>query len=110
MIIRIWRAQATAEGAEAYRKHFERYVMADLRRMKGFQKAYLLNRQRDHSVDIEVHTLWDSMDRIRGFAGENIDTAVVEPEAVAAVTSYDKTVSHFAANEVRSRAVDPSRC
>jgi len=104
MIMRIWRAQATPEGAEAYSKHFEENVMADLRRIKGFRRAYLLNREHDHVVDIEVHTVWESLDVIRGFAGENLHAAVVEPEAIAAVTSYDKTVSHFTSKEFEAGA------
>lgn len=99
MIIRVWRAQATPEGAEEYRKHFERSVMTELGRIKGFRKAYLLNRRHDQTVDIEVHTLWESLDVIRAFAGDDLDTAVVEPEAIAAVITYEKTVSHFTAKE-----------
>jgi hypothetical protein len=32
---------------------------------------------------------------IRGFAGADLDRAVVEPEAVAALLSFDATVRHF---------------
>ena len=39
-------------------------------------------------------TLWESMDAIRQFAGEQVDQAVVEPEARAVLRSFDTTVSH----------------
>ncbi|WP_200842424.1 hypothetical protein [Actinomadura sp. K4S16] len=34
------------------------------------------------------------LDAVRAFAGDDISTAVVEPEAQAAVLAYDTTVTH----------------
>ena len=73
--------------------------MPELRSTKGLQKACLLNREHDGTVDIEVHTLWESLDVIRAFAKPGLDVAVVEPEAQSALAAYDKTVSHFTARE-----------
>jgi heme-degrading monooxygenase HmoA len=95
MIIRIWRAEATPDGAEQYRRHFEETVVPELRGVAGFVKADLLTRQHYDEVSIEVHTLWESLDAVHGFAGEDISTAVVEPEAQSAVIGYDDTVTHF---------------
>ncbi len=39
-------------------------------------------------------TLWDSLEAITRFAGANLDHAVVEPAAQAALASYDPTVTH----------------
>jgi heme-degrading monooxygenase HmoA len=99
MVIRIWRAEATPEGAEKYRRHFTDTVVPELRRIAGFVKADLLTRQHYDEVSIEVHTFWDSLDAIRGFAGEDIGAAVVEPEAQEAVIGYDDTVTHFDVQE-----------
>jgi len=99
MIVRIWRASATADGAYEYRQHFERNVLPELRRLSGFRKAYLLKRERQATVDIEVHTVWESIESIRAFAGPNLEEAVVEPQARAVLVSYDKGVDHFAAAE-----------
>ena len=101
MIVRIWRASATAEGAQGYRQHFERNVLPELKRLTGFLKAYLLTREHDGVVEIEVHTMWASLDAIRAFAGSNLESAVVEPQAQVVLTSYDSTVTHFAATEYR---------
>ena len=40
-------------------------------------------------------TLWDSMDAIRRFAGEDAEHAVVEPEARAVLAEYDDFVRHY---------------
>lgn len=97
MIIRIWRAKATEAGAKKYQEHFEQRVMPELKTLSGFIEAYLLNSEHDGMVDIEVHTLWESLDAIRAFAAPDIQTAVVEPEAQEVLTEFDKTVSHFMA-------------
>jgi len=99
MIVRIWRATATAEGAKRYRQHFEGNVLPELRGIDGFQKAYLLTREHEGVADIEVHTLWQSIEAIHAFAGPDLEAAVVEPQAQAVLTSYDRTVAHFTAIE-----------
>ena len=104
MIVRIWRATATAEGADKYRQHFEHNVMPELNSIKGFRKAYLLNRPHDTIVDIEVHTLWESLEVVRTFARPDMDAAVVEPQAQAVLTSYDRAVTHFAALEYTTQS------
>jgi hypothetical protein len=46
-------------------------------------------------VEFLVLTLWESMEAIRGFAGEQPEVAVVEPEARAALVRFDSTVTHY---------------
>jgi heme-degrading monooxygenase HmoA len=99
MIVRIWHARATDEGAESYRHHFEENVLPELRRIHGFRKAYLLTRAHDNTVDIAVHTMWDSPEAVKGFAAADMDRAVIEPQAKAVLSSYDEMVTHFAAIE-----------
>ena len=94
MIVRAWQATATAEGADAYREHFTRTVLPEFQRIDGFQGAYLLCRDDDAHVRLQVLTLWESLEAISSFAGPNLENAVVEPAAQAALASYDSTVTH----------------
>jgi heme-degrading monooxygenase HmoA len=94
VIIRVFHATATAEGANAYHQHFTRSVLPDLQRLDGYQGAYLLRRDHDHHAELQVLTLWDSLEAISRFAGANLEHAVVEPAAQAALASYDPTVTH----------------
>lgn len=99
MIVRISRATATDDGLESYRRHFEQNVLPELRGLSGFRKAYLLTRERDGIVDIEVHTLWESLAAIHAFAGPDLELAVVEPQAQAVLASYETVVEHYDAVE-----------
>ena len=94
MIVRTWSARASKDGAEAYSAYFEKTLLPELRQLPGFSGAYLLARDEEGLVALTAHTLWASLDAIRAFAGEDITTAVVEPEAPAVLQDSDPTVVH----------------
>ena len=78
MIFRAFHATATPEGADAYREHFTRSVLPGLQRIDGYRGAYLLRRDHHGHVELQVLTLWDSLEAIRRFAGANLEHAVVD--------------------------------
>jgi hypothetical protein len=97
MIVRMWRGQAKAENADAYEHFVTTKVFAELPAIPGHRGAYLLKRDVGNGSEVEfiAVTLWESLASIRGFAGESIDRAVVEPEARAVLSSFDDFVRHF---------------
>jgi heme-degrading monooxygenase HmoA len=95
MIARTWRAVATVDGAEGYERHFRDSVLPGLQALNGFRGAYLMRREAGGEVEIQVLTVWASLDAVREFAGEDLTAAVVEPAAKAVLTSYDATVAHY---------------
>ena len=97
MIVRAWHATATPAGADAYHRHFTRSVLPALRRIDGYQGAYLLRRNHDTRVELQVLSLWDSLEAIRRFTGATLDRAVVDPDAQAVLADYDTTVAHHTA-------------
>jgi heme-degrading monooxygenase HmoA len=94
VIARTWHATATTEDADSYREHFTHSVVPDLQQIDGYQGAYLLRHDHDGHVELQVLTLWDSLEAIRRFAGADLDSAVVEPAAQAVLATYDTTVTH----------------
>jgi heme-degrading monooxygenase HmoA len=95
MWVRQWSARATPEGAESYRAHFQRDVRPRLETIPGHRGALLLRRDDGSRVTLVVLTFWESMDAIRSFAGTDITTAVVAPEARAFLEDYDRDVVLF---------------
>ena len=97
MIARMWRGQAKAANADAYERFVTTKVFAELRSISGHRGAYLLKRLLENGNEIEfiAVTLWESLASIRGFAGDDIERAVVEPEARAILSSFDDFVRHF---------------
>jgi heme-degrading monooxygenase HmoA/uncharacterized protein YciI len=95
MILRMWRARATVEKSGEYVEHATKKVFPALRAIEGHRGAYLLRRAVDGAIELVVLTLWESMEAVRRFAGGKPEKAVVEPEARAALTSFDDSVTHF---------------
>jgi heme-degrading monooxygenase HmoA len=94
MISRLWRCTATPDNTSRYLDHFQHAVLPELRQLEGFRSGYVFRRNAGDAVEITVMTLWNSMEAIRRFAGDNVDTAVVAPEAQAILLSFDTTVTH----------------
>jgi heme-degrading monooxygenase HmoA len=94
MIARLWRCTATPDNAPRYIAHFQHAVLPELRQLEGFQRGYVFRRNLDNTVEITVMTFWASMDAIRRFAGDNVETAVVAPEAQAVLLTFDTSVTH----------------
>jgi hypothetical protein len=95
VIVRQWLATANRQGADGYRQHFTGSVLPGLTGIPGFLGAWLLEREDGDRIRIQVETRWESFTVIRGFAGERIEVAVVEPAAQSVLLDYDTEVTHY---------------
>ena|SRR5216683_2573233 len=95
MIVRTWRGQATNANADAYFRHVTGTVFPLLKGLAGHHGAWLLRRQVDGQTEFLALTLWESLDSIRAFAGRDVDTAIVEPEARAVLADFDDFAHHY---------------
>jgi heme-degrading monooxygenase HmoA len=103
MIVRTWRGRAALSEPDAYPTHFHDNVLPALRKVTGFRGAALLREDGADVIEFLVLTRWDSMNAVRAFAGTDPGHAVVEPEAVAALISFDRRVRHYEVVEEVSR-------
>jgi heme-degrading monooxygenase HmoA len=101
LTVRTWSATADAEGAVNYTRYFTGTLLPELRKLPGFEGAYLLRRDLDRNgldgngtVELTAHTFWESPAAIRAFAGDDISVAIVEPEARAMLLDFDRTATH----------------
>jgi heme-degrading monooxygenase HmoA len=94
MIARMWRGWAIPEQADDYERHYESEVATHLRAVPGFRGARLLRGTDGGEVVFTSITFFDSMDAVRGFAGDEYDLAVLEEDARRALSRWDDRVSH----------------
>ena len=96
LTVRAWSATANAEGAGNYTRYFTGTLLPELRKLPGFEGAYLLRRDRDGdgTVELTAHTFWASPEVIHAFAGDDITVAIVEPEARAMLLDFDRAATH----------------
>lgn len=100
MIGRLWHGWAKPENADAYEELLRAEVLPGIHGIDGHRGAYLLRRERDGRVEFVTLTLFDDLDAVRAFAGEDYEAAVVLPEARALLDEFDDRSAHF---EVRIR-------
>lgn len=95
-VVRVWKGYGTSEGAERYcREHFERTVLPHVREIDGFVDANVLLRATPSETEVVVATVWQSVEAIKAFAGEDYERAVVEPVVGELLTRFDETVAHY---------------
>lgn len=93
-ILRHWSARATEAQLPKYLEHFSKNVLPELRSVNGFLGATLSVRHTAGEAEIFLETTWRSLEAIRGFAGADVEAAVVAPDAVALLTDFDRRVRH----------------
>ena len=94
MIARIWKARATRERAREYAEYLQSTVVPELSAIHGYQGVTLLERESDEAVEVTVVTWWESLEAIRAFAGEAVETAVVHDSAARMLIDFDREVAH----------------
>lgn len=92
---RLWHGWTTRENAAAYEALLQSEILPGIHRVEGYRGATLLRREVEEGVEFVTLTYWDSMEAVRTFAGEDLETAVVPPEAQALLSAYDGTSVHY---------------
>jgi heme-degrading monooxygenase HmoA len=95
MISRHWKGITKPGLAERYISHLTRETFPTLSKIPGYRSASILTRDVRDGTEIQVVTLWDSMDAVRAFAGETADVAVVPPVVQEMMADYDRRVVHY---------------
>lgn len=95
MIVRSWRAKATRENAPFYQKHFTTKVVPHLNDISGHRGAYLIRRDVGDHVEIVALTLWDNIEVVKAFSGDDPSRSHVEPEAKAVLLHSDDFADNY---------------
>lgn len=95
MVLRLWRGRTTPAHERHYIDYFRETVIPELREIDGFLGASLLRGSPADLVEFLVVTRWASLDAVRAFAGDHLETAVVHPAAAAMLVDYDSSVRHY---------------
>jgi heme-degrading monooxygenase HmoA len=99
MIVRSWSARLPSGNVAKYLAHLDRLVKPAVGALPGFVGMTVLHREIEPASsvmsEVVVQTRWASIDAICGFAGDDVARAVVEPDAAALFTDYDRRVVHY---------------
>jgi len=105
MIARIWRGITLAEKADAYFEYLQSTGVKEYAATPGNRGVYVLRRVVGDRCEFQIVTLWDSMDAVRRFAGEEAERAKYYPDDDRYLLEMEPLVRHY---DVAEYVPDPS--
>ena len=95
MIARVWRGATRVEDAEDYAAYVEQTGLASARALAGNRGTLVLRRVDGDRAEFETILLFDSLDDIRAFAGDDLETAVFYPEDDRFLIEREPLARHY---------------
>jgi heme-degrading monooxygenase HmoA len=97
MISRIWHGWTTPSNADTYEALLKKEIFTGIqeRHMRGFKGIQLLRRTAGDEIEFVTIMVFDSLQAVREFAGEDYEAAVVPPKARAVLSRFDERSQHY---------------
>jgi heme-degrading monooxygenase HmoA len=95
MIARTWRGWTRTSDAGAYVEYLQGTGMREYRETPGNRAAYILRRDEDDRTEFVTLTFWDSIESVKGFAGDEIERAVFYPEDDRFLLDRETSAHHY---------------
>ena len=95
MIVRAWHGRVAAEKADDYHEFLLRVAVPDYARVAGNRGCQILRRAEGNETHFLLLSYWDSLDAVRGFAGEPVERAHYYPEDVGFLLGMEESVVHY---------------
>lgn len=94
MIARRWHGMVPRELADRYEKYLAETGIKDYRGTEGCLHIQVLRRDADTVSHFDLTTVWESVEAIRRFAGDDIAIARYYPEDSDYLLELEPTVTH----------------
>jgi heme-degrading monooxygenase HmoA len=95
MISRVWHGWTTRDDADTDEQWLRNEVLPVIHRVRGFQGASLLRRDLSEEVEFVTITMFESLDAVKEFAGEDYKVAVVPTGARRLLSRFDACPAHY---------------
>jgi hypothetical protein len=95
VIARIWHGWATRERGRLRAAAPRPRVPQDRGARRRVSRGYVLRDDAGDEVEFVTMTLFDSLDAVRAFAGDDHEAVVVPPEARALLSHFDARSRHY---------------
>lgn len=107
-ILRTWTFWIRTECLREAQDYLEAGKLQAMRAAPGSRRVAALFRERqDGTTVVVVMSIWDSIDRIRAFVGDDHEQPWAAPEELALVFDSDKKVGHYSLSEASVRDLLP---
>jgi heme-degrading monooxygenase HmoA len=97
MIARIWHGWTTLENADTYEELLKNEIFPSIenKKVKGYRKISLLKRVLKYEVEFMTVMLFDDLEAVKAFAGENYQKAYVPIKARKVLLRHDENSQHY---------------
>lgn len=95
MIARIWTGITRAEQEDEYYEYIKKTGVPGLTQTPGNRGVYVLRRLIDNEAHFMMISLWDSLNSVKAFAGEDISRARLYPDDEDFLVRHDSRVVHY---------------
>lgn len=95
MIARTWHGTVRAERADAYFDYLMRTGVPDLEATTGNRGVYVMRKIEGSEAHFLMISLWDSLDEVRAFAGDEAERARYYPEDASFLLELEPHVTHY---------------
>jgi heme-degrading monooxygenase HmoA len=95
VIARIWKGAVRKEDGDAYASYMQETGVSGYAAVAGNRGVWMLRRDVGDRTEFVMFTLWDSLDAVKVFAGEDYETAVFYPEDERFLVERDLTTTHY---------------
>ena len=95
MIVRMWHGRVPTPRAAAYAEFLRQRAIPDYRAVKGNLSVNILARREEDVTHFVTLTYWDSLESIKGFAGQDVNVARYYPEDKDFLLEFEPTVVHY---------------
>ena len=97
MIARIWHGWTSFENADTYEDLLRTEIFPSIenRNIKGYRKISLLKRLLENEVEFITIMIFDSLNAVKDFAGEDYEKSYVPQEAQEVLLRHDDLSHHY---------------
>jgi heme-degrading monooxygenase HmoA len=95
MIARTWRGAVRVADGDAYATYMNDTGVAGYAATPGNHGVWMLRRDVGELTEFVMFTLWESLEAVKAFAGEEYETAVFYPEDERFLVQRDLTATHY---------------
>lgn len=94
-IMRLWHGKVAIEKADEYENFMIEKAAPDYSSVEGLQKLYFQRKDENDKAHFLLITIWDSLDSVKKFAGDNPEIAKYYPEDDSFLLEKEKHVSIY---------------
>ena len=95
MIARIWKGTVKSADGDEYAAYIEATGFSAYGETPGNRGAWMLRRDKGGLTEFITFSLWDDVDAVKAFAGEDHEAAVYYPDDERFLVERDDTVAHY---------------